>query len=954
MQVGVAGDIDLTISQESFGGFGLDVDFICWGPFASLAGSCNNLTGANEVDCSYSPAAVEQCNINNAQVGEFYILLITNFSDQPGTIDFLQTSGNGATDCNILDPCTADAGADASFCVGGSTVLGGSPTATGGSNIFTYSWTPTAGLDDPASPNPTASPNVTTTYTLTVNDGQGCVVQDDVTVTIETEPNITIAAPDQLNCFNASIQIDASNSAAGTYLWSTLDGNILSGGNSSTPVVDQAGTYTLQVTSAAGCQGEQNVTVSILPDLDVDATLSGDDYICDGESSTLSIETDQAGNWEAVYSLNGVPQNPVQFSGISFQAEVTLAGLYELVSITNDLCDVTVNGSIDLFSEPLPAVNFPDLPVQICPGVAGTAFVDVSGVGDITFTYEFDGVTQPAVTMPAGLFELPYNAQGTFVPLTVSSAECAGQVAGLLEVNEFAPPTAEFEQDYVICSGEFAQVQIDLTGSAPFTYDFNIDGIYQGTNTTFSNSETILSDQPGVMTITELVDAFCEGTALNSSTIQENQLPTAMISGGDTICSDQEIVLPIDLTGTGEFSITYSYNNVIQDPIITSDPQYILTVNAPGTYQITSVSDQLCTDGVQNATQVVHYPPISAALQFDDTVCVGDTVLVNALVSGGQDDGYDYLWTDSVGSQYTENPITLVADEHQYVSLVVNDACDLPNDSQEAFIEVQQYPEPEFVVSADSVCIGEPVVFTRTAEDASVLCTWTFETGSPVLSCEDAERTFFESGYQGLSLSTETSAGCQTILEMDSVVYVVPDAIASFNFEPMEGTIFSPEVQFLNTSTDAVEFLWDFGDGEFSEKESPLHLYPGAVSDFYLACLTSFNLLGCSADTCQTVFIEPEFLMSVPNAFTPDGDGLNDLFAPVFNDIELAEYSLRIFDRFGELIFETEDQFQAWNGQGAKSDDFFARDGIYSYHITAREQNRSLKREFFGTVTIFR
>jgi len=106
MQIENEGDITLRIEQTSLpngAGFGLDVDFICWGPFPDPITPCvAQLTSANTVGCSFSIDFVESFTVPNAQPGDFYLLLITNFSQQPGFINFEQTSGGGSTDCSIL------------------------------------------------------------------------------------------------------------------------------------------------------------------------------------------------------------------------------------------------------------------------------------------------------------------------------------------------------------------------------------------------------------------------------------------------------------------------------------------------------------------------------------------------------------------------------------------------------------------------------------------------------------------------------------------------------------------------------------------------------------------------------------------------------------------------------------------------------------------------------------
>jgi gliding motility-associated-like protein len=140
----------------------------------------------------------------------------------------------------------------------------------------------------------------------------------------------------------------------------------------------------------------------------------------------------------------------------------------------------------------------------------------------------------------------------------------------------------------------------------------------------------------------------------------------------------------------------------------------------------------------------------------------------------------------------------------------------------------------------------------------------------------------------------------------------------------------------------------------FSDLENPLHLYPSTVTDSYLACLTASNSLGCADTTCKSVTIDPEFLVSIPNAFSPDGDHVNDFFVPVFNDIPLAEYNLIIVDRSGRIVFESGEQGERWDGSGALDENYFSADGVYHYKLVIREFNRPEKREFIGFVTVLR
>lgn len=105
LQIDQSGNINITIEQTSSGGSGIDVDFVMFGPYNTLSAACSVIPGGNVVSCSYSTAAIETATIPNAITGEIYVLLLTNFSNQPGSIEFSQTGGSGSTDCSIVIPC---------------------------------------------------------------------------------------------------------------------------------------------------------------------------------------------------------------------------------------------------------------------------------------------------------------------------------------------------------------------------------------------------------------------------------------------------------------------------------------------------------------------------------------------------------------------------------------------------------------------------------------------------------------------------------------------------------------------------------------------------------------------------------------------------------------------------------------------------------------------------------
>jgi gliding motility-associated-like protein len=1204
MQVGSAGNINLTIEQTTSGGNGLDVDFICWGPFSDLTGVCSQLTGGNIEDCSYSIQWVETVNITNAQVGEFYVVLITNYSNSSGTIDFQQTSGSGQADCDILNPCTADAGPDQSICPGASVEIGGSPSASGGDDSFTYSWSPVTGLDDPTSPNPIANPSTTTIYTLTIDDEAGCLVSDEMTVTVNTPPsaslpasyevcegenamvtfdftgdspfqfeyllngvsqgliqtiwdsysfpvsestaiqlvsisdqncagvanastsieihelpdatiggegtycngeviplpiifegsapfevtyslngvpqpviisgnssydlivtepgdyeitsisdaycfdgvqdtstvvfypviditlaydenacaselipvsadlsggqggpynlewtdndgnvysgssveissttditldliatdacnipysalaNITIEAlpivdcgpATSIDCLDSTPVLDGSNSDVGSFLWTTTDGNILSNETSEVITIDSPGSYFLEVTSAGGCVGSNSISVASNA-ISSSVTLSGPEILCGGEIGNYSITYDQDAIWSTTYSIDGVVQPSSTTVGTQFDFTSGAAGVYEIISASYGNCSADIINSLTVVAEENPLLSFPTTDLQICEGEATNVELEVIGTGLLTFEYELNGDSQGPFTTNSGSYILEVNQEGLLTPISISSENCVGEVNGGFEMNIAASPSAVLSNDtYSICQGTSADVLIELTGALPFEITYSIDNIEQPPLTSESGLFSIALNESATVELISVSDLYCEGSVSGLSEVVVEPLPVASISGGDIICEGDSVLLSIELVGTAPFEIGYAINGVSQAGFSTSELTYDFVAEETGTYTLTYLLDALCSAESLNSTEVLNYPPIEIDVNYPEAICQNDSLTVLANASGGMGDGYSFLWTDSDENVYTSNTLNMMPSEALELSLIVNDGCDHPSTTS-VNIDVQSYPTPSFLVLEDSLCIGEPGYFAQESQDSSIQCIWTFDDDFEQISCAEVSHSFLSAGYHSVGLSVSTSAGCSGYIQIDSAVYVAEKPIAEFSITPLDGTIFNPVIQFENLSDHAASYAWDFGDGLIESETSPLHTYPGAITDFYTACLSAYNILGCSDSVCQFVEIKPDFLMSIPNAFTPDNDGVNDYFIPVFNDIILADYELRIYNRFGEVVFESDDQFQSWNGAGENGSSYYAGDGVYFYRVICREQNRTEMREFFGEITLLR
>ena len=142
----------------------------------------------------------------------------------------------------------------------------------------------------------------------------------------------------------------------------------------------------------------------------------------------------------------------------------------------------------------------------------------------------------------------------------------------------------------------------------------------------------------------------------------------------------------------------------------------------------------------------------------------------------------------------------------------------------------------------------------------------------------------------------------------ENYIEIARNPIAYFTIDPENPTILNPEVQFYDKSKGIInKWSWNFSGFEASSKQNPKFTFPESTKDKYMVKLEVTDTNTCVGDTLIAVFVGPEFSFYVPSAFTPNGDGLNDVWKPVGSGLNGAKYEMIVFDRWGQLVFKTND-----------------------------------------------
>lgn len=195
------------------------------------------------------------------------------------------------------------------------------------------------------------------------------------------------------------------------------------------------------------------------------------------------------------------------------------------------------------------------------------------------------------------------------------------------------------------------------------------------------------------------------------------------------------------------------------------------------------------------------------------------------------------------------------------------------------------------------------------------------------------------------------SNGCEFERTVNIPLIVPPRAGFSTISKPEE--VVDPVVEFFNESVASETYEWHFGEGGISNQKHPKYVYdePGN----YLVMLIAYNEphLGCADTAFRYIFVEPLFTFYVPNSFTPDGDGTNDEFKPVGENFDYESYNLKIYDRWGGLVWQTDNPDRGWNGTNQRTLEP-VKAGVYLYIFTMKKFNAFEPKVVRGFVKLYR
>jgi gliding motility-associated-like protein len=393
-------------------------------------------------------------------------------------------------------------------------------------------------------------------------------------------------------------------------------------------------------------------------------------------------------------------------------------------------------------------------------------------------------------------------------------------------------------------------------------------------------------------------------------------VPMVLSMSNDTIiCIGGTATVGVTATG-GTLPYSYSWNGISGNGPHDVSPTY-------SQYYKVSVVDSFNCVSDFDSVLVALNPPIIINPSSDTTVCPYDSLDISVTTFGGNGGPYNYSWTMdngmSIGSQSSINVSPVSSSTYYY--LTISDNCETPESSDSILVSWYDLPTVDFSADTTSGCWPVEVYFyNNTAVSQVASCDWDLGNGFYSNNLDTVVTIYNTPGSYHVTLDITNSDGCSNDTTYFNYIDVYEYPVAGFTSRPNPASILNPSVQFVDTSSaDVVYFDWTFYDSTNTMigsdyVQNPIYNFSGLIEQQYYIELYVENQNGCSDTVYGTQIVEGEYAFFLPNSFTPNGDGLNDSFFPVGDKISVENYSFKIFNRWGELIFSTNDFNEKWDG----------------------------------------
>ncbi len=785
------------------------------------------------------------------------------------------------------------------------------------SATFTVLYGTTQTITIPIPPGP-----VTYAVILTPYSGFGC--PDTLYTTLSPSHLALAPTPDTLICsgVGATITSGATDVALPlTYSWSPAAGLSCTGCANPVASPTTATTYTVTVTNVLGCQKTATIRVTVdKVTVDTATTRKSCHIYNDGTATAIPL----TGNPPFIYAWSTIP---IQTTATATALD---SGTY-YVTVTDALgCNATMPAIVKDGPITIITITGSTNPTK-CKGDDGT--ITLSGLvpgTSFTITYLFNGVpqSQTHTASGAGVIVLTNLPRGTISNIGVVTAGCPYNVVGPVTLVDPLPPSNPVPgSNSPVCLGSI--INLTATCATPgVSYTWKGPGGYTSVVQDPTINPSFYSDT-GYYIVTATLDSC---TSTDSTYVLVKPLPFPSASSSSPVCTGDTLFLTSSSSnGAGSYTwvgpdgfYSYNQNTSLGNVIMASAGTYTVTARLNG-----------CT-AIATTNVVVNQTP-SAPTTTDAEYCQGDVAAQLTSTSANP------LWyTDpagGVGSTTAPTPSTAqVGTTTWYVSDISAAGCESPR--TQVSVTVDYLATPALSLSDSVICRGMDVLMNAlyTGDDMTSL-TWYFSDGDSVKNQNPIRHSFDQTGTFTVSATAYYKVCPTKTVTKDITIYPVPEVYLGGDTTICPGGVALMLNDNVNANNPAASWVWSTGETHSYIKVTK----PGT---YYVKVYIS----GCAAT--DTLVVLNDCYMSLPNVFSPNGDGVNDYFFPrELLTKGLTSFKMDIYNRWGQLVYSTTGiDGRGWDG---KFNDVPQPEGVFIYMIDATFKDGQIEHHT-GNVTLLR
>lgn len=360
----------------------------------------------------------------------------------------------------------------------------------------------------------------------------------------------------------------------------------------------------------------------------------------------------------------------------------------------------------------------------------------------------------------------------------------------------------------------------------------------------------------------------------------------------------------------------------------------LLDLNTSGVFwlHVLETDANLCTGKDSILVEVYPKPTPFVYSLGNTTLCEGDfmTLISDSMYTS-------LIWNNGLNT----DSIDVFTSGNYFV--VVSDTNGCENISNN--IDVYFNPKPNADFWIDGVCFeSESNLIDASTISTGNIVSWIWNLGNGSYDAgPTVSHLYSEVDLYNVSLTVQSDAGCEDSISKNLQIYHLPKA--EFEYYPYSASTLNPEITFTNNSVDAISLLWDFGDGRDTTIENPIHVF--SDPETYEVMLTVVDTNNCIDSVSHSITVYYDFILYVPNSFSPNKDGKNEVFIP--KGLRMAKYqsyTFVVYDRWGEEVFKTNEVGDGWTGGNAVA-------GKYAWAIII-EDELGEKRKKIGDVMLIK